>query len=79
VSAYQLLVSRAKVTAGDQVLTERASVSVRNNVARFTANGQEHTMEVASIEKGRKVATVTGVDGTVWTVARAGCGCGGGR
>jgi hypothetical protein len=79
VSGYQLLVSRAKVTAGDEVLAERASVSVKNNVARFTANGQEHTMEVASIEKGRKVATVTGTDGTVWTVARAGCGCGGGR
>lgn len=78
--SYQLLVSRAKVTAGDdEVLAERASVSVRNNVARFTANGQEHTMDVASIEKGRRSATVTGTDGTVWTVARAGCGCGGGR
>ena len=73
-SAYQLLVSRAKVTAGDEVLTERASVSVRNNVARFTANGHEHTMEVASIEKGRKVATVTGTDGTVWTVSVKGRG-----
>ncbi len=78
-SAYQLLVSRAKVTAGDEVLTERASVSVRNNVAMFTAKGITYRMEVASIEKGRKVATVTGTDGTVWTVARAGCGCGGGR
>lgn len=77
--AYQLLVSRAKVTSGDEELASRATVSVRNGVATLKAPGVDLSMPVASIEKGRRSATVTGVDGTVWTVARQGCGCGGGR
>lgn len=77
--AYQLLVSRAKVTSGDEEIASRATVSVRNGVATIKAPGVDLSMSVASIEKGRRSATVTGVDGTVWTVARQGCGCGGGR
>lgn len=77
--AYQLLISRAKVSSGDETLSDRATVSVRNGVATIKDKDGEQTMQVASIEKGRRSATVTGVDGTVWTVARAGCGCGGGR
>lgn len=77
--AYQLLVSRAKVTSGDEELASRATVSVRNGVATLKAPGVDLSMKVAKLDKGRRSATVTGVDGTVWTVARQGCGCGGGR
>jgi hypothetical protein len=76
---YQLLISRAKVSSGDETISDRATVSVRNGVATIKDKDGEQTMQVASIEKGRRSATVTGVDGTVWTVARQGCGCGGGR
>ncbi len=77
--AFQLLVSRAKVTAGTEVLSERATVSVQNGIATLKAPGVDLSMPVASIEKARRSATVTGTDGTVWVVARQGCGCGGGR
>lgn len=77
---YALLVSRAKVTAGDDLIASSATVSVRDGVAKVTTTGGEPiTAEVASIDKGRRSATVTLADGTVWTVARQGCGCGGGR
>jgi predicted ThiF/HesA family dinucleotide-utilizing enzyme len=79
-SAYQLLVSRAKVTAGDEVLTERASVSVKDGIVTLKVAGAETiTSPVQSVEKGRRSAKVTLENGTVWIVARAGCGCGGGR
>jgi hypothetical protein len=79
-TAYQLLVSRATLTI-DGEETPQATVSVRNGVALARLpNGESHTMAVASVDKSsRKVATVTGTDGTVWTVAKRGCGCGGGR
>lgn len=78
-SGYQLLVSRAKVTAGTDVLSDRATVSVKNGVATLKAPGVDLSMPVASVTKDRKSATVIGTDGTVWVVARQGCGCGGGR
>ena len=77
--AYQLMVSRASLTIDGEEISG-ATVSVRDGVAKAVLpNGETHTMEGVTVEKSRKVATVTGADGTVWTVARRGCGCGGGR
>lgn len=78
-AGYQLLVSRAKVTAGGDLVSADATVSVRAGVATIKGAGVDLTGAVASIEKGRRSATITLDDGTVWTVARKGCGCGGGR
>ncbi len=80
---YQLLMTRAKVTVtrpdDEDYSVPTATVSVRDGVAKYSANGQETTAAVASVTKDRRTATVTMTDGSVWTVARQGCGCGGGR
>ncbi len=78
-AGYQLLVSRAKVTQGETVVSADATVSVRAGVATIKGAGVDLTGSVVTIEKARRSATITLDDGTIWTVARKGCGCGGGR
>lgn len=78
--APQFMVSRASLTIDGEEASPAARVSIRDNIAKATLpNGETHTLAVASLDKSGKVATVTGTDGTVWVVARRGCGCGGGR
>ena len=57
------------------------TVTVRDGVASIVNRaGTEVASMSASVvtPDGRKAQTVMGEDGTVWTVTRGGCGCGGG-
>lgn len=78
--AYKLLMSRAKVTVTGEYyrLISSATVSVRDGVAMLTSrDAAPITMDVASVTRTGKAATIVGTDGTTWEVKR-GCGCGGG-
>lgn len=79
--AYKLLMSRAKVTISGEYdrSIPSATVSVRDGVATITSRDSAPIiMDVATVTRSGKAATITGTDGTTWEVKR-GCGCGGGR
>ena len=82
--AYRMALSRATVEvrdpAGNLVATHPGvTATVRDGVARAKA-GSVIVAELADAElqvQGRKAYTVTGADGTTWTVTKP-CGCSGG-
>ncbi len=81
---YQLLVSRAKVTVttpdGSTTEVPTAQVSVRDGVARYQPRGQAPVSAPGVLnEKSSRSAVITLDDGTVWTITKKSCGCGGGR
>lgn len=76
--AYQLSMNRTRVTIAGEQVAASATVTVRGNEARAIdrSAGVDLTMQVATIERTRANTTVTGEDGTTWTLVRRTCGCG---
>jgi hypothetical protein len=75
---YRLAVSRQKIVSTSGEEWEHMTVTVRDGIAQIK-NGRNvlAEMDVIDFERtGRRAYKITGVDGTVWTVTRKGCGCG---
>lgn len=82
--AYRMALSGAEVVVTDPgggvQPFPRVSVSVRDGIARMKQSGGQllSEMEAADLAGRGRNWTITGLDGTTWSVSKP-CGCGGSR